>query len=156
LFAGTDGKYALTLWAVPENDGAPTVKVFVNGTQVLNGTYPVDATYYTYAYREKFLAANVAINKGDQIKIEGTSATDGLPNSGAYARVDKIELVKTGTTDIRVRAMDQAAVPVYWVPSVIATIDGRMVKGQPEVAGMYIYRYEMNGRMYLVKKMVLK
>jgi len=88
-FPGATGTYDITFHAVPENDGPPSVKLYVNRVKVLEEVYPVESGYFTPEFdRIQYIITAVTINKGDEIKIEGTSG--GTAASGAFARVDKI------------------------------------------------------------------
>jgi len=83
-FTGGSGTYKISLYTGPENDGDMIVKLYVNGNTVINEVLAYTSGTMRTAERI-FTASNVAINKGDQIKIEGTS------HLLAFARVDKIE-----------------------------------------------------------------
>jgi PKD repeat protein len=127
-FPGATGTYNITLFGVPENDGTPTVRLYINGTKVIEQVMPQHADYYNLATRLEYTASNIMVNKGDEIKIEGIS------NSGAYARVDKIIFSATNmsidnrqlTIDKRhqmIRLMPNPMRDVIWFNTITKRID---------------------------------
>ena len=94
-FGGTSGTYTITISAVPENDGQPTLKLFIGTRLVHTETYRTDPVFTNPDVdRYDIVIAGIAVNQGDMIKLEGTS------HDAAYARVDKISLTMTGTVGV--------------------------------------------------------
>jgi len=91
-FNGASGTYSITLTIFPENDGSPQIKLKVGTQTVISETYPTDPEYHSLTSTIDYTVTGVTLNSGDLIVIEGTSGTDGSPNGGAYARVDKITI----------------------------------------------------------------
>jgi len=87
-FSGATGTYNIDLYTGPENDGDLILKLFVAGKEVLNEVHPFQSSYMR-TEEKIFTIKGVAINNGDEIKIEGTS-NESEPNKAAFARVDKI------------------------------------------------------------------
>jgi pectate lyase len=79
-FGGPSGRYNIQVFVVPENDGRPTLDLFVGATQLQTFTYPLGTA------ATSFTVSNVQVNNGDELRLVGH------PNGGAYARVDKIVL----------------------------------------------------------------
>lgn len=82
-FDGAAGTYQLTVHAIAENDGTPTLTVRVAGTEVAAVTYPLTA-----AGLEPYAVGpyTVDLAPGDEILLEG------FAESGAWARVDRVEV----------------------------------------------------------------
>jgi hypothetical protein len=77
-FPNASGIYNIQVAVVAEPDGQSTLEVYKGSTLLRKYTYPLtDAA-------ASFTISNVAINKGDSIKLIGR------PNAGSLARVDKI------------------------------------------------------------------
>jgi len=85
IYSGTSGIYRLKLFTCPENDGSPTLKLYINNKEILNEVFPTSSSYLRTA-EKIYTVDNIAINNGDELKIVGTS------EAAAYARVDKIVL----------------------------------------------------------------
>jgi len=83
IFSGNTGTYTITLTGVTEIDGKPRVKLYVGSNLILDEVYIMQPGFV----KVDFTVKNVAVNKGDLIKIEGTSNT---VTGAALARVDKI------------------------------------------------------------------
>jgi len=71
-FSGPSGTYNIDLYTGPENDGDLILKLFVAGKEILNEVYPYQSNYMR-TEEKIFTIKGVAINNGDEIKIEGTS-----------------------------------------------------------------------------------
>jgi len=84
VFTGASGTYDIVISTIPENDGTPTVRLFIAGVKILEEILPTDPAYYTLGVRKEYTVTSVSIQKGDEIKIEG------VLDVGANARVDKI------------------------------------------------------------------
>jgi len=96
-FNGPSGYYNIIFTGIPENDGTPTIKLYIGTNKLLEETYPMDANYYTLSNTIDYTVDNVYITNGEIIKIEGTSNT---VSGGSYARVDKVVFVNTGSVSI--------------------------------------------------------
>jgi hypothetical protein len=149
-FTGTAGVYTLTLWAIPENDGQPTIILSVDGKQVLNRTLPMDAAYYNYKARGKYEVTNVTLAQGSTIEIKGTADAE------AYARVDKIVLVKTGTTGMARVMTGLKGLATARPAGTLLSITGEPVNGKPMRPGVYFYRQETGGQVWLEKRVIIK
>jgi hypothetical protein len=80
-FSGSTGNYNLTIRYHDENDGAATLRVLVNGTQVGTRTFDVnDHTWKTWTIN------NVTIGNGQEIRLEGGR------QSGEHLRIDHITI----------------------------------------------------------------
>ena len=88
-FTGPAGTYHVSLYTVLENDGASPLKFSIGSKLVLDEKLPYDPKYMQTA-SEVYEFRYVTLKSGDQLKLQGTSATDGGANHGSYARVDKI------------------------------------------------------------------
>jgi len=88
-FTGASGTYDIVISTIPENDGTPTVRLFVAGVKILEEILPTDPSYYTLSARLDYTITSVSIQNGDEIKIEG------VLDVGANARVDKITFRST-------------------------------------------------------------
>jgi hypothetical protein len=98
-FDGVNGTYTITVVAIPEDDGQPTVALYINNSKVLEKTYPIDPSYADHQTRVNFTVSGITLNQGDQIKIIGTL------DASANARLDKIILTpETTGTGLPVRS----------------------------------------------------
>jgi len=84
-YTGASGIYRIKLFTCPENDGSPTLKLYINNKEILNEVLPTSSSYLRTA-EKIYTVDNIAINNGDEIKIVGSS------EAAAYARVDKMVL----------------------------------------------------------------
>jgi len=91
VFNGQSGTYTIELYTAPENDGASKVALYVGTKNILDVALPTNISYMQ-TYEKIYEITGVVINNGDEIKIEGISATDGSLNGGAFARIDKMVL----------------------------------------------------------------
>ena len=108
-FTGASGTYKIDFYAVPERDGRPVVKLYINNTLVMNETYPSDAGMMTTAEHVVYLT-DVTINNGDVIRIEGTQDAE------AWARVDKMLLTQVGGGQTIAYDRKQKAVGSWQLP----------------------------------------
>ncbi|MEM0944912.1 MAG: hypothetical protein AAGI70_13305, partial [Pseudomonadota bacterium] len=93
-FDGAAGTYKLDLTAFDENDGQSTLQVVVNGNVVATLVLDEDSGgNYIYDTSTVLEVDGIELAPGDTFEIRGIS------DSGEAARVDKIELTQTGTSN---------------------------------------------------------
>lgn len=93
-FSGSTGNYDIKVWYFDENDGASTMRVYVDGSKVdewkaNQNLGSADAVSQTRTSR---LITNVAINAGSQIKLEA------IQDGQEWGRYDNIEVTPTPTS----------------------------------------------------------
>jgi hypothetical protein len=159
-FPEATGTYAITLVAMPENDGNPTVQVYVNSTLVIEGTYPSDPNFLTGVERKYFSVLGVAIKQGDGILIKGTA------DGGAMARVEKIIFTQENPTrvsgDINARASGnmEGAVPhtinnIHYFDILGRSVNSKNPGRKILSSGVYIY-YSNTATQTTYKKLKLQ
>ena len=157
-FTGSSGTYDITINAVPENDGTPTVRLYIAGKKVWEAVLPMDAKYYNALNdRLDYSVTGITINKGDEIKIEGVT------QAAAYARVDKVyfypKSITSGLTDHFIPAAPRivAGTQVVVKGSIAAdlplrnglwyTMAGRQIRADAAGSGMYLVKQKGAGVM---------
>lgn len=85
-FDGAAGTYQLTVHAVAEFDGAPTLIIRVAGADVATETYPMTDPAAMANEPHVIGPIEVTLSPGDEILLEGRSDAD------AWARVDRVEV----------------------------------------------------------------
>jgi len=83
-FSGPSGRYTVTVVAIPEDDGAPSIRVYVGASKIIEAVYYHKPKDRTFTVREELTVKGVQIDSGDQIRIEGARERN------AWARVNKI------------------------------------------------------------------
>jgi hypothetical protein len=85
-FSAGDGTYSITINAVAENDGRPTLELWVDGTLQATFTYPLA----TSSNREPitFSGPTLSLTAGTEIKLVGFKDVTDLGT--AHARVDDV------------------------------------------------------------------
>jgi PKD repeat protein len=146
-FTGASGIYKIDFYAVPERDGNPVVKLYINNTLVMNETYPSNAGMMSTAEQVYYLT-DVTINTGDVIKIEGTMDAE------AWARVDKMLLTQVGgnqtiANDRMQKAISNCQGPGHANPLTIREFKNWVV----ELEKQHILYYVYNARGELVRSL---
>ena len=178
IFNGHTGTYDITFIVVPENDGRPVIKLFVGSVKIFEELLPVDVNYFnSNTTRLELSITGVAIKNGDEIKIEGTSAssTGSSPNVGvAFARVDKIVFackdcavanavsgghnIFGGSPEFRNPNPINSSVRLGNLDHVeLFTSSGRLVSaGKRLNSGVYFVRFTIDGKVGIRKVVVVE
>ena len=85
-FSAGDGTYSITIDAIAENDGRPTLELWVGGTLQATFTYPLA----TSSNRQPltFSGPTLSLTAGTEIKLVGFK--DVTADGTAHARVDDV------------------------------------------------------------------
>ena len=102
-FPGIDGTYKVNINAIKENDGQPTLELWIGGVLKSTFTYPLGTTTF-----EPFIldGPTLFIGSGSEIKLVGRD------HNGAWARVDSISFTSVGTSIADFLRADIAAGPL--------------------------------------------